>query len=1176
MTHKALVLAFALLPALPAAAQLDPTCTVSALNRTVTADERGVWVLPNVPAGAGPVRLRATCVAADGTVRSGQSDFVAVPANGILEVPEIRFGAVVPVPARLTLSAPGGVVLTSAGQSVDLEAEVAFSGGGTAEVAGDPGTSWSVSNPRIATVSLAGRVTAVSSGTVLISALHEGALGVLRLQVALAGDSDGDGIPDDVEIANGLDPNDPVDGAEDPDGDLLATSDELNLGTDPFDPDTDGDTLLDGDEVNVRGTDPLLADTDGDLFRDGLEVATASDPLDRASFNLAAALAELAVIPGEVTIVFNSVATEASRTVEVRGRLTDDTELDLLEPRFGTTFASSNLSVANFGVEAGQIFAGLAGTATVTASAGGRSAETRVRVETFEPRALASLVLTGAANGVAVSGTTVYVAAGGAGLHVVDASVPTAPRQITTLRLVGSAFDVQVAGNVAWVAAGDGGLQAIDITNPASPSFLGSISLAGPARDLAVAANQVYAVDPAELTVIDVSDPSLPVALGYLSLPGPLRGVAVDGARVVVSAGAAGVHVVDVSDPAVPVLVETIPTRAEGRSSADDLAMREGFAYVADGALEVGGLAVVDTILADTPILAGRSSDEFGLKDVAIEGAFALAADYLYLNAVPIFNVAGPAPGFAGLLTFPGDLQGQAIAVQEGYVFVVASRSWQSFENWGSCVLQIGQYARAEDPAPVPPQVRLLPLTGTEPVRERRRLTLQARATDDFGVESVSFEVNGVVVGTDFESPWSLEVTVPRATELRAQAIAQDYGGLQTVSNELVVPILPDVFPAVRLLEPTVGSEPLVGGAEYRYSVDASDDVRVLRVEVLLDGAPLATLNRRPFSGRLRVPPAATSVTLEVIAVDDLSQSTSEVVSFAVTPNPVPRVAIVDPAPGSELVAGSRRRVLVGVVDDSPAAIVRLRLDGVEVASQAAPPWELVLDVPTVGTEIQLEATAEDRFGQLGSSPDAVYPLVDDPGTTVVGSVETIFGDPVGGAEVVCEGVAGVTAVDGSFNIPNVPTLAERIDCEASGEGAGGRSAEVPPVPAGETSVGPITITTTACVVGRFEWEGVCFPEGPVTQPLPLFTVDPATGATVSLGNVTPAIDGSFCLDLRFGRSYFIESVYPLCPDFENGAVCEAGVELFDPQARGLCGEVGATCADLGTIVMGCFARPVH
>ncbi|MAS35160.1 MAG: hypothetical protein CL610_14205 [Anaerolineaceae bacterium] len=62
--------------------------------------------------------------------------------------------------------------------------------------------------------------------------------------------------------------------AADPDEDDLTTAEEDRLGTDPFNPDTDGDGLLDGEEVNIHGTDPKKRDTDGDTLDDGTEVDT--------------------------------------------------------------------------------------------------------------------------------------------------------------------------------------------------------------------------------------------------------------------------------------------------------------------------------------------------------------------------------------------------------------------------------------------------------------------------------------------------------------------------------------------------------------------------------------------------------------------------------------------------------------------------------------------------------------------------------------------------------------------------------------------------------------------------------------------------------------------------------------------------------------------------------------
>jgi hypothetical protein len=96
-------------------------------------------------------------------------------------------------------------------------------------------------------------------------------------------DTDGDGLDDVDEVVLGTDPFDGETDAADDDTDTngLLDGDEASLhGTDPNDADSDDDGLTDGEEVNEWGTDPLDEDTDDGGVTDGEEVARGSNPLD--------------------------------------------------------------------------------------------------------------------------------------------------------------------------------------------------------------------------------------------------------------------------------------------------------------------------------------------------------------------------------------------------------------------------------------------------------------------------------------------------------------------------------------------------------------------------------------------------------------------------------------------------------------------------------------------------------------------------------------------------------------------------------------------------------------------------------------------------------------------------------------------------------------------------------
>lgn len=97
---------------------------------------------------------------------------------------------------------------------------------------------------------------------------YQAALGLTLVGGSGNTDKDMDGLIKKEEKEIGTDPENP-----DTDGDGLKDGEEVNTyKSNPLNADTDGDGLKDGEEVNKYSTSPILADTDGDGLNDGTEV----------------------------------------------------------------------------------------------------------------------------------------------------------------------------------------------------------------------------------------------------------------------------------------------------------------------------------------------------------------------------------------------------------------------------------------------------------------------------------------------------------------------------------------------------------------------------------------------------------------------------------------------------------------------------------------------------------------------------------------------------------------------------------------------------------------------------------------------------------------------------------------------------------------------------------------
>lgn len=292
-----------------------------------------------------------------------------------------------------------------------------------------------------------------------------------------------------------------------------------------------------------------------------------------------------------------------------------------------------------------------------------------------------------------------------------------------------------------------------------------------------------------------------------------------------------------------------------------------------------------------------------------------------------------------------------------------------------------------------PPSVAITRPTAQQVLTAGQSLVLEAAALDDSGGQvSLTWLVDGAPIGQSSVAPFSTTWLIPtsltgRAVTIRAEA--RDTGGL-VGSTETQVAIAPDTMrPTVGLVAPRDGTR-VANTQDIAVTVGASDDVGVVRVDFLLDGqiigsdpAPsrvsghTATVASHLVVTRAQLAGAA-SHRLGARAVDAAGNvgAAPEAQLLLVADAP-PELAFLTPAPGSDLVIGSRAIVEISATDDVAVASVSLRVDGAPIATRSAGPFSF--EVPVIGPArtAVFEVEARDSAGVTATVTRSVDVVAD-------------------------------------------------------------------------------------------------------------------------------------------------------------------------------------------------------
>jgi hypothetical protein len=509
------------------------------------------------------------------------------------------------------------------------------------------------------------------------------------------------------------------------------------------------------------------------------------------------------------------------------------------------------------------------------------------------------------------------------------------------LALDGEAWDIAVAGDVAYVATGNHGLAIVDISEPGQPILIGSRDLTGSNVSVAVdgvrglAAVASHFVEPG-LHIVDVSDPAHPVTQRTVALPDGARHVEVLDGVAFVASGTALVAIELVSGD----VLQTLDLGGALTGLA-----REGqtlFAMDQAGTLTAVDISGDEMVALDILAVADGGGEVFvggGIAYVAAQGAarggFA-TVDVSDPGALTLISSSDVAAGFRPDQAVAAD--GSAHALVIGNV---------PDPNTFPLTIDVVDVADVSDPADTDAFLA--------------RFVLPEFPLGITLASGVAFIADGdadfLVIGYEPAD------TAGQAPDVSISALVED-------------------------LDPAAPGIQVAPDSRIHILVDASDDVLVRGVEILVNGQPVGSDTSFPYEALLTADASTDPMTVQARATDTGGNAAlSNALVFQVGSDSVaPTIVAIDPADGAIAPEGLQH------------VTVRFS-EALAPASVSAGTFRVVTGGQTVAP-LGIDLLSEDRLVQLRFAGLAAgdYQIVID-----ADAVTDLAGNALGAVDVVSD-----------------------------------------------------------------------------------------------------------------------------------------------------------------------------